>query len=406
MGFDIALSGIQAINEQLDTISNNVANSGTYGFKSGRSNFAALYSGNQVNGTEVESTSQSMSLGGGILNTGDGLNASINGAGFFVSKDAQGQTTFSRVGIFTKDVNGQIVDANGNAVQGYGVVTNADGTVVPGALGALGNLTVPTGQIPAVASTTVDYVGNLSADWTVPVNSGAFSPSDPTSYNTLKVSTAYDSLGTSHTVTQYFTKTGTNAVQINYVVDGAPGAPAATANLLFNPDGSLDTADGPSSQDVIIPAAGANALTVNFDYTGTTQFAGAFTTATNQADGNPAGNFVSVALDNTGSLVATYSNGQSQSVGTLAIATFADQDALTAVSGTSWTANALSGSANLQAPGVGQAGAITTGQLEQSNVDITTELVNLMTAQRNYQANSKVITTESDTLQSLMQAIQ
>jgi flagellar hook protein FlgE len=198
------------------------------------------------------------------------------------------------------------------------------------------------------------------------------------------------------------------------VVDGAATA-ATTAQLTFNGATGALTAPAPATVAVAIdttasgaldPVSGAPTLNVNFDYTGTTQFAGAFTTATNQPNGNAAGNFVSAAFDNTGALVATYSNGQSQTVGTIAIATFADQEALTAVSGTSWTANAASGVANDSAPGVGQAGSISTGQLEQSNVDITTELVNLMTAQRNYQANSKVISTESSTLQSLMQAVQ
>jgi flagellar hook protein FlgE len=410
MSFDIALSGIQAINEQLDTISNNVANSGTYGFKSGTSNFAALYAGNQVNGTEIESTTQSMSLAGGLLNTGDGLNASINGTGFFVSTDSSGQTTYSRVGLFTVDKTGQVVDANGNKVQGYGVVKNTDGTTTQG---ALGDLVIPTGQVPAVATTTLNYVGNLSADWTVPVDAATFSRTDAQSYNMSQTSVIYDSQGVSHTLTQYFSKDATNnTVDVNYYLGNTP---VGTAKLAFNTDGSLtptagstttaDTTLTLAADDVTLPSS-VDPITLNINYNGTTQFAGTATASTNQADGNAAGNYVSVALGSDGSMIATYSNGQTQTVGTVALATFANQNGLTPISGTSWVATAASGTANISAPGIGQAGDLTVQSLEQSNVDITTQLVDLMTAQRNYQANSKVITTYDTTLQALMQAIQ
>lgn len=413
MSFDIALSGIQSINKQLDTISNNIANAGTYGFKSSSTNFAALYAGTQKTGVEVGSESQSMDLGGGILNTGSNLNASINGAGFFVSKDSQNQTLYSRVGIFSADQNGKIIDANGNAVQGMSAILQSDGTTKPG---ALGNMTVSTTPMAAATSTKVAYIGNTSADW--PVTDTAAHPFDPTdtaSFNDLRVSTVYDSLGTAHTVNAYFTKTGANEVTVQYLVDGdTDPANAQTTALEF--DGATGQLTGYDKTASVVTvntpngatdAAGDLSMVIDFDYTGTTMFAGSASVATNQADGNTFGTYTgNLVLGKDGSLTAQYSNNKSQIVGYVAVATFANQDALQAVSGTSWVATTASGTPLVDVPGTGRNALLSTQSLEESNVDVTEQLVGLMTAQRNYQANSKVITTEDNTLQALMQAIQ
>jgi flagellar hook protein FlgE len=424
MSFDIALSGIQAINQQLDTISNNIANAGTLGFKSSRSNFAALYAGTQKTGTEIGSETQSLDLGGGILNTGSGLNASINGAGFFVSKDAQNQTTYSRVGIFKADNSGLVVDQNGNAVQGFAAVKQADGSLKPG---AVGNLTVSIAPMPAVASTTLDYVGNMSADWTtIDPTAVPFDPAVPASYNDQRTSTVFDSLGVQHSVTAYFTKTGADQVTVNYMVDGNTDPTINPQSAVLDFDGSTGqlsavntVAVGTTAPTVPVTidttASGANTggaapaptLTVAFDYSGTTLFAGKVSTATNQDNGNGFGAYTGqLTLGADGSLTAQYANNKTQVVGYVAVATFADQDALQAISGTSWVATSGSGTANVDVPGAGRNALLSTGTLEQSNVDVTEQLVGLMTAQRNYQANSKVITTEDNTLQALMQAIQ
>ena len=417
MSFDIALSGIQAINEQLDTISNNIANAGTYGFKSSTSNFASLYAGTQPSGVAVGSTSQSMDLAGGVVNTGNALDAAINGAGFFASKDITGQTLFSRVGLFSVNSAGFVVDGNGNRVQGNSITPPS---TLPG---PLGDLPVPTGQIPAVASTTLNYVGNLSADWTAPagawVSPVAATPgvpaveADPTSYNMTKTSVVYDSLGAQHTLSQYFIATGPGAATVQFVLDGTDLGQPAT--LTFDATGQISSVNGapptgtpPQAPPValaITPTNGANPIALNVNYTGTTDFAGDAVTATNAANGYASGTYTGLQLGQDGSLIAQYSNGQKQSVGLVAVATFADQDALTPTSDTSWTASASSGTPNYSTPGVGTAGQLTTSSLEQSNVDITAELVSLMGAQNNYQANSKVIQTQDSMLQSLMQAL-
>jgi len=395
MSFNIALSGIQAINEQLEAVSNNIANSSTYGFKSSRANFSAMYAGEQANGVSVGSLTQNIGTNGSVESTGRSLDAAIEGRGFFVTRDSQGAMSYSRVGIFAADNAGNLVDAAGRKVQGYGPTVN-------GTLGNMGDIKIPTGQIAAKASTGVNFVGNLSADWKAPATA-TFSATDPSSYNMVKQSVMYDSLGTQHTVSQYFVKTASNTVQVHYGFDGA--APVGAPNTLsFDGAGQLTSA-AKTGTLTLATTNGSNPIAFSIDYTGTTQFAGEATSTTNSTDGYASGNYVGVELAADGSVVARYSNEQKQTVGTIALATFGNEGALTATSDTSWQANSASGLALYGTPGAGLAGKLNTGALEGSNVDITSELVGLMTSQRNYQANSKVITTENQMMQSLMQAL-
>jgi len=395
MSFDIALSGINAVNSQLDTISKNIANAGTYGYKASRANFSSMYAGSQATGVEVTSHTQSVDVGGGVLTTGRALDASIDGRGFFVSRDVSGATTFSRVGIFSVNADGYLTDAMGGRVQGYAAVPNSP------ALGAMGDLRVPTGQIPAQASDAVKYVGNLSADWTVPVVA-PFDPGDMQSFNSSMVTPLYDSLGMQHSLTQYFVKSGPNQVIVHYTLDGAVLGTSTTID--FGPDGQIVSPLGSVPLALGTPT-GAAPLAIDLDYTGTTHFAGEAVTTANSANGYASGTLIGVQIEEAGALVASYSNGQKQRIGTLALATFPDEGSLQAISGTRWVSTNASGAPLYFAAGTGMAGTVNAGTLEQSNVDITAELVTLMSAQRNYQANSKVISTESQMIQSLMQAI-
>ncbi|HEX8406957.1 MAG TPA: flagellar hook-basal body complex protein [Duganella sp.] len=410
MSFDIALSGIQAINESLNSTSQNIANAGTYGYKSSRANFSSLVSGDVQTGVMIGSTTQSISKQGGVLNTGRALDASINGRGFFIAKDQNsGQTEYTRVGIFDASKDGFLVDATGRKIQGYPI---KQGTT---ALGALGDVPIPTGSIPAVASKNIDYVGNMSADWSAPTAAWPpapgvtpAAPADPTTFNMSKASVLYDTLGGKHTLTQYFARNGSaNGVDVHYVLDGTEVG--AVGQLAFDTTtGQLTTpATGvvPLNLATLTADNGGKYNSIDIDYKGTTGFAGEATTTANAADGYASGTFTGVALGSDGSVIASYNNGQKQNVGRLAIATFPDEGSLQAIDGTSWIASVDSGTALVNAPGVGMGGNINTSSLEQSNVDITSELVGLMTSQRNYQANSKVIQTESTMLQSLMQAI-
>jgi flagellar hook protein FlgE len=398
MSFNIALSGIQAINEQLETVSNNIANAGTYGFKSSRANFATLHAGDRVNGVAVDSLTQKIGLAGSIETTGRALDAAIEGRGFFVSRDLTGIMTYSRVGIFSADNAGYLIDSSGRKVQGYGVTDT-------GGLGVMGDIRVPTGQIAAEPSTEVTYVGNLSADWAVPTVS-PFDSADANTYNMVKQSVVFDSLGQQHTVSQYFVKEATaNTVTVYYGFDGgAPLGSAPATTLSFSATGELP-AVSKSAPLVFTPTNGAADISVTIDYSGTTQYAGQAATTTNSTNGYASGTFVGVEMAADGSVVARYSNDQKQVVGTVALATFANEDALSPTSDTAWQANAASGMPLYGTPGTGLAGKLNTGVLEGSNVDITAELVGLMTSQRNYQANSKVITTENQMMQALMQAL-
>ncbi|WP_046113890.1 flagellar hook protein FlgE [Aquincola tertiaricarbonis] len=395
MSFAIALSGINAINAELDTISNNIANSGTYGFKAGRANFASMYAGTQPTGAEVSSVTQTIEEGGGVMTTGRSMDASISGRGFFVSRDASGAMVYSRVGMFSVDKSGFVVDGSGRKVQGYAALEGST------ALGALGDLTVPNGQIAAKATDSLKYVSNLSRDWTVPTIT-PFNPADPLTFNSSNVSVVYDSLGTKHSVTQYFVKTGTNAINVHYTFDGA--AAAAPQALTFDTNGVLTSPTAAVSLNLGTPA-GANPLVVSLDYTGTTQYAGEAVPTVNASNGYASGTLISTALDEDGSVMAQYSNGEKKRVGTLALAAFPAEGDLTPVSDTSWVASSASGEALMFAAGSGMTGKLTTGSIEQSNVDMTGELVGLMSAQRNYQANTKVLSTENEMMQALMQAV-
>lgn len=395
MSFDIALSGINSVNAQLDTISNNIANSGTYGFKSSRVNFTSTYAGTQSTGSEVGSLTQSISAGGSVLTTGRGMDASIQGRGFFTSRDSAGNTLYHRVGIFSKDKEGYIIDSLGRRAQGFAAIPGST------ALGPMGDLQVPTGQIAAQASTQMKYTGNLSSDWTTPTVA-VFDPAEPRSFNGSMVSVVYDSLGAQHSVTQYFVKTGTNQVTVHYTMDGA--AVPGTSTLNFGTDGKLSTPAAPVAVALPTPA-GAAPFAVTMDYAGSTSYSGEATTSANSANGYASGTLIDVEINDEGQVVAKYSNNEKQVVGTLALATFPDEGALIAVSGTSWTTSNASGTPLYFAPGSGMAGTLTSGAVEQSNVDITAELVGLMSAQRNYQANAKVISTENQMVQALMQAV-
>ncbi|HEX3141171.1 MAG TPA: flagellar hook-basal body complex protein, partial [Rhizobacter sp.] len=280
-------------------------------------------------------------------------------------------------------------------IQGYGVVPGST------SLGPLGSLRVPNGQIAAQASTRLGYSGNLSADWQAPPVA-TFSPVDPQSYNSSIVSVVYDSLGAQHTVTQYFVKSGTNQIDTHYSFDGNPVPTVST--LQFATNGQLTAPVG--TTPLALPAvAGAAPLALGIDYAGTTQFAGDATTTANAADGYASGSLVSVQIGSDGAVEAQYSNGQKQRVGTVALATFAAESGLVPVDNTSWVASSDSGLPLIAQPGAGQVGELVSGALEQSNVDITHELVDLMGAQRNYQANTKVLSTENEMMQTLMQAL-
>ncbi|WP_305842580.1 flagellar hook protein FlgE [Photobacterium leiognathi] len=398
MSFDIALSGLDATNVQLNTISNNIANVSTSGFKESRTEFSAVYNGMQAGGVEVAAISQNFDKTGSITGTGRPLDLAISGSGFFVTKDHTGQTLYTRSGVFGSDKDNNIVSNNGAKLQGYIVDENNNLQA-----GAVGNLKITTASLPAKATDELAFVANLDARSSVidpAIN--PFDPNSTDSFNSSYTSKVYDSLGNPHTVTQYFTKTNANEWQVNVVVDGA-ATPSQTQNVVFNTDGTLQSPTAPFA--VNFNPAGADAANINIDIAGTTQFGADFGVSTNAPNGYTSGELAGVRVEDNGMVFATYTNGQSQLQGQVMLADFANPQGLVKTNGTSWIQSFSSGAPVNGAPGTGTLGGLVAGALEGSNVDLTSELVSLMTAQRNYQANAKTISTSDKLTQSLFNAV-
>ena len=380
MSFSIGLSGLRAVSEELDVISQNIANVNTAGYKSSRAEFAALYGGDQPSGVEVNNVSQNFERDGNVVSSGRTLDLAISGSGFFQLKD-NGQSVYTRAGLFQKNSDNYIVNGSGLKLQGYAV--DNQNKLLPG---AVTDLQVSSASIPAKASTKVDYVGNLKAD--ASTISVAFNPADASTYNYSQSGSVYDSLGVEHTLTQYFTKTGANAWNANYYVDGAA---VQTQALTFNTDGTLATPA--TAVSLSLTPAGANAMTVALNIGDMSQYASDFSVSRNQSDGYTAGDMTGVQIESDGSLMAVYSNGQTLLQGQVVMANFANPTGLRQGDNTTWYQTFSSGQATIGAPGSGSLGTLSSGSYEGSNVDLSSELVNLMTSQRNYQANAKTIST-------------
>ncbi|CNH04105.1 lateral flagellar hook protein [Yersinia thracica] len=409
MSFSIANTGLSAVTEQLNSISNNIANSGTKGFKSSRTEFASMYAQSQPLGVGVSGTTQSIKKEGSIDRTGNAMDLAISGSGFFVVKNSNGEDAYTRAGMFNTDNNGLLVNASGMKLQGY--PADAAGNVQTG---LIGDLKISTTGLPAKASSKLDFMANLPASDTHPANT-PFDIADKNTYNYMATSTAYDSLGREHLLTQYFVKMPTAGEwQVHYAVDGIiytapptvpPATPqTATHNLQFNTSGVLT---GGSSKGLTgaYSQNGAAGYDIKLDYTGTTQFQSEFLPTLNKGNGYTAGTKNGERIESDGSVYATFSNGERMLQGKLALANFANPNGLAAQNGTTWSVTGKSGGALLGAPGTGLLGGIEVGALESSNVDLTAELVGLMTAQRNYQANTKIISTNDSMMNALFQVL-
>ncbi|HGH3374792.1 TPA: flagellar hook protein FlgE [Kluyvera cryocrescens] len=401
MSFSIATSGLNAVTEQLNAISNNIANSGTVGFKSGRAEFSALYAESQPLGVGVSGITQSITKGGSIASTGTALDLAINGNGFFMVRDSAGTTAYTRAGYFGTDSNGNLINNQGMFMQGYPV--DANGTLQ---VGSIGNLTISSGSIPAKATESIDFTANLDARAEVPATS-PFDPKDNTTYNNSYTTQVYDSLGREHTMNQYFVKTGENEWEVHYYMDDKPVTDAKGAKqvqkMTFNSQGILTNPSGAVDLSAAIP--GADNIDIKLTYNNTTQYGSDFSVSKNKGDGYASGERTGQAIDEDGSVYATFSNGERLLQGQLVLANFTNPNGLQSQDGTTWAQTASSGAPLTGAPGTGLLGSIVSGALESSNVDLTSELVGLMTAQRNYQANTKVISTNDSMMNALFQAV-
>lgn len=400
MSYEIAATGLNAVNEQLDGISNNIANSGTVGYKSMTTQFSAMYAGTQAMGVSVAGSAQSISTGGSMVSTGNALDLAINDDGFFVMCDSAGNISYTRVGSFVTDKNGYIVNASGDYLQGYPV--DDSGTLQTG---TVTDIQIKTGNIPAQATDSMTFTANFDAsDETIDRTSVPFDANNSDTYTDSYTTTVYDSLGNEHSVSQYFTKTADNTWEVQYTFDGEAQSGVPPTTLTFDSNtGKLTSPTTP--QTITFTTDDAAPISMTIDYSDCTQYGSDFSVTTNSATGYASATQNGVQVDDDGKVYATYSNGERMLQGQVVLATFPNENGLEAVSGTAWVQTGESGTPLIGTPGSGSCGTLSSGMLESSNVDITNELVNLMTAQRNYQANTKVISTSTQLDQALFQAM-
>jgi flagellar hook protein FlgE len=422
--FSIPLSGLTAESTALSAIANNLSNQSTTGYKDTQVQFSDLFyqslgttgSGDPIQvgaGTEV-SAMPSLFTQGSISATGVPTDVAIQGTGFFAVQNSSGIIDYTRAGDFSVDANNYLVTSDGQQVLGYpavnGVVNTGAG-IVPLQLGA-GTISPPTATADVQLTANLDASSAVGTTFSTPI-------------------TIYDSLGASHTLTATFTNTGPNAwsysltippTDLNPTVAGTPpvSTPAtgilATGALTFNGNGVLtgDTATaggtetGALSNITAIPitgfADGASNQTFNWNVlNGTspviTQVAAASSTTSTEQNGSSSGSLVNFAIGSDGTITGSFSNGETQALGQLALANFANVNGLQLNGSTDFTPTLASGPAVIGIPGEGVLGTLSGGSLELSNVDIATEFANLIVAQRGFEADAKAVTTFDQILQ-------
>ncbi|PSW03531.1 flagellar hook protein FlgE [Photobacterium lipolyticum] len=398
MSMNIGMSGLIATSEQMNSISHNIANVGTAGYKSSRTEFQDIYApefgGGEMNGVEVAAVRQSFK-NGTTTPTGRNGDLAINGEGFFMV-ESNGQDMYTRNGVFNLDKNGYLVTSDGSRLQGYGVTDSGQIQT-----GSITDLAVATGEMPARSSTKVNMGVNLDANSpAIDPAQKIFDPEDPSTFTSSATTTVYDSLGAEHEVTQYYVKTADNAWNVNYVVDGDK-ASAQKTTLAFDANGKLTSSN--NFDLTFTPKNGSAQQTIQFDVEETTQFGSEFSIAKNSQDGHAPGQVAGWYFEADGRVYARYSNGQTKVQGQVALARFPNQEGLQQAGNTRWTQTFSSGSALVGAAGTGQLGDVRTGMYENSNVDLSSEMVNLMSAQSNYQANAKTIKVAQEMTQILFQ---
>lgn len=395
MSFNIALTGLNASSEQLSSISHNIANVGSTGFKSSRMVFGSLYAQSQALGVGVMGMSQNLSRDGTLQKTGGAMDLAISGGGFFITRGPSGEQSYTRNGAFGTDKDNWVTGFGEHRLQGYPV--DAQGKVQEG---VLGDLKIASGNLPAKATDSIGFAVNLNTNDKVPVVT-PFDPASPASFNLTTSTEVRDSQGNTHQVEQFFVKTGANAWTVYYQADKAPvGTPQP---LAFDTDGKL--LSPAATVPISFSPPGVEPLNIAMDYTGSSQFGSPSLITTNLASGYPPGERTGVVIEADGKLYASYSNGQKQLQGQVALASFANTNGLQNQSGTRWSETGASGTALVGSPGTGTFGTLSAQALEGSNVEMTEQLVGLMEGQRNYQANSKVLSTYKELNQVLFNAI-
>ncbi|WP_075258104.1 flagellar hook protein FlgE [Herbaspirillum camelliae] len=429
MGFQQGLSGLNGAAKSLDVIGNNVANASTVGFKQSQAQFADMYA-NSMNrsgnspvgiGVTVANVAQQFTQGN-ISSSNNPLDIAINGDGFFqLSASLTNKSPmYGRNGQFQLDKSGYIVNPSMNGAYLMGWAAGAQGgDPVP--------LQIDTSSIPATPTTTISTKVNLDSRLSVPTTT-PFNAADPTSYNSSTGVDLYDSLGNPYSMQTYYVKaapTGTPPtttwtvyakIDNTTLNNGAtPAVPVALGTMTFDSTGTMTLINGAAitatNNTLTIPAAqlatvakagGVFAAPINISYAGSTQTGSAFVNLAQVQNGMPPGSLSSFSVDKDGSIIGSYSNQQTKNLGTVVLVNFANPNGLQPLGNNLYQASSAAGSPLVGKPTTGTFGTLQARAKEDSNVDLTAELVNMIVAQRVYQANSQTIKVQDTVLQTLV----
>ena len=403
MSFKIALSGLTAASADLAVTANNIANANTTGFKQSRAEFADFFpvssyglSQNAIGaGVRLERVAQQFTQGN-VNFTENALDLAISGEGFFTLSDG-GATLYTRAGEFGTNRDGYVVNASGHRLQVF--PPNAGGTGFDTARTV--DLRLSSADNPPAASSRIEAGFNLPADAAEPATT-PFSASDATSYNRTTAVTVYDSLGSAHSANFYFIKTANpNEWTVQMQVDGTDVGTPTT--LQYSDTGTLlSPAGGDISLPAYTPTNGSAPLTLTLDVGDSTQYGDGFSVSRLSQDGYATGRLAGIDVGEGGVVQARYTNGQSAQIGQVAMASFPNPQGLQQVGATAWAQSYNSGSPVSGAAGTGNFGDVQSGALEASNVDLTAQLVNMIEAQRNFQANAQMISTSDQITQTVL----
>jgi flagellar hook protein FlgE len=397
MPFQVALSGLNAASSDLNVTANNIANANTVGFKGSRAEFADVFAvGAQEigNGSRLSAVTQEFAQGG-VDFTDRALDLALSGEGFFTTSD-NGVISYTRVGSFGVDRDGFVVNNQNQRLQVFPPANN--GTFN---FGTLTDLQLATADSPPQPTSVAEFGINLPANASPPAVA-VFNPNNAATFNHSTAITIYDSLGASHAVTAYFAKTATpNEWDAHFVIDGAvlPGANTMTYSNL----GVLTApASGAFALPAFNPPNGAAPINLSASFLQSTQYGSAFGVNALSQDGFSAGRLSNIDVDTSGVIFARFTNGRSEPLGQVALSNFANVQGLRQLGDTSWAETFTSGDAIRGSAGTGSFGLIQSGALETSNVDLTEQLVNMITAQRNFQANAQMISTADQVTQTII----
>ncbi|HEY8519042.1 MAG TPA: flagellar hook protein FlgE [Gammaproteobacteria bacterium] len=402
MPFRTALSGLNAAAADLRVTGHNIANASTQGFKQSRAEFADVFAVAYAgisrtaigSGVKLAAVTQQFTQGN-IDFTGNNLDLALSGRGFFVLSD-DGARVYSRDGAFQIDREGYVVNAAGKRLQAYPVADRLTGTFDTG---RLADLRLVTTEAPPRATSRVEAAFNLAAG-AADLSATPFDPDDPASYQFTTSLTVYDSLGEAHTADLYFRGAGALQWQAFLAIDG--NQVGAAQPLEFDSSGSIIAPTTPFSFGTFTPGNGAAPLDIEFDFSQATQYGSTYGANALQQDGFATGRLTGVDIDSSGVVSARFTNGFSLPLGQVAVASFANPQGLQQLGDNVWGETFAAGEPLFGVAGRGDFGLIQSGGLEASNVDIAEQLVRLITAQRNFQANSQVISTADAVTQSII----